>query len=107
MEVMLLARKAMLYMDGTPYSKKGREVFDVGMGFFDGAEVCEVVGLFILSELEKLGINVGIYRDDGLVACALTPQAADKMKKKICAVFRKYKLEITIDANKTKNLQCF
>jgi hypothetical protein len=39
-EVIMAARKAMLYMNGEPWAKKGGEVFDVGMGFFDGAEVC-------------------------------------------------------------------
>ena len=38
------------------------------MGSFDGAEICELVGLFILTKLEeKFGKeNVGLYRDDGL-----------------------------------------
>ena len=62
----MAARKAMLYLDGQPWAKKGGDIFDVGMGFFDGAEVCEVVGLFMLEEIRKeLKINCGIYRDDG------------------------------------------
>ena len=34
---------------------KGDEIFDVGMGFFDGAEICELVGLFLLEKLCYLG----------------------------------------------------
>ena len=98
--MIMTARKAMLYMDGTPYSKKGGGVFDIGMGFYDGAECCEIVGLFLLSELEELGIDVGIYRDDGLAVANLTPQEVDRLKKKICAIFKKHKLKITIEANK-------
>ena len=65
MEVILAARKAMLYMNGKPWAKKGGEIFDVGMVFFDGAEICEITGLYMLSELEKeIEINLGIYRDD-------------------------------------------
>ena len=60
-EVIMAARKAILYMDGEPWAKKGGEIFDVGMGFFDGAEICEIIGLFLLEELEELGCNVGIY----------------------------------------------
>ena len=52
-EVIMAARKAMLYMNGEPWSKKGGEVFDVGMGFFNGAEICEFTGLYILAELKK------------------------------------------------------
>ena len=65
-EIVMAARKAILYLDGQPWAKKGGDIFDVGMGFFDGAEVCEVVGLFMLEEIRKeLKINCGIYRDDG------------------------------------------
>ena len=48
--------------------KKTGENFDVGMGSFDGAEICKLVGLFLLDRLASvLGKeNVGLYRDDGL-----------------------------------------
>ncbi len=38
------------------------------MGSYDGAEICELVGLFILNKLgQKFGKeNIGLYRDDGL-----------------------------------------
>ena len=38
------------------------------MGSLDGAELCELTGLFMLNELSKSFIkeDVGIYRDDGL-----------------------------------------
>ena len=43
--------------------------FDVTMGSYDGAEICELVGIFISKSLEdkidKQGI--GLYRDDGLM----------------------------------------
>ena len=80
-EVIMAARKAMLYMDGEPWAKKGGDVFDVGMGFFDGAEICEIVGLYILEELAGLDIEVGIYRDDGLAVCDLNPQGVERIKK--------------------------
>ena len=38
------------------------------MGSYDGAEVCELVGIFILNDLcnEYGKDNIGLYRDDGL-----------------------------------------
>ena len=44
-------------------------MFDVTMGSFDGAEVCELIGLFILNNpSEKCDKNnIGLYRDDGHV----------------------------------------
>ena len=38
------------------------------MGSFDGAEVCELVGLYLLNKIKPLlgSNNVGLYRDDGL-----------------------------------------
>ena len=38
------------------------------MGSYDGAEICELVGLFILNHLGKSfgKENIGLYRDDGL-----------------------------------------
>jgi hypothetical protein len=43
------------------------------MGSYDGAELCELVGLFILKEIsDKFGKeNVGLYRDDGLMLLLL------------------------------------
>ena len=40
------------------------------MGSFDSAEVTDLVGLFLLSKLQGLGVTIGLYRDDGL---ALSP----------------------------------
>ena len=36
------------------------------MGSYDGAETCELVGSFLLSQLQDLNINLGLDRDDGL-----------------------------------------
>ena len=48
--------------------KRKSGIFDVTMGAYDGAEVCELVGMYLLSILsakcEKE--NIGLYRDDGL-----------------------------------------
>ena len=59
------------------------------MGSYDGAEVCDIVGLYILSELEKLELNVnlGCYKDDCLAVSGLSPQATENFKKKYYPAF--------------------
>ncbi|XP_044172000.1 uncharacterized protein LOC122956391 [Acropora millepora] len=62
------ARKSLLFHDGLPWVKRdSSNAFDVTMGSYDGAEICELIGLFILSKLkDAFGYNIGLYRDDGL-----------------------------------------
>ena len=40
-------------MDGEFWTKKGDSHFDIAQGAFDTAEVCDIVGLFLLSELKN------------------------------------------------------
>ena len=40
------ARKSLLYNGDETWMKKSSNLFDVTMGAFDGAEVCELVGRF-------------------------------------------------------------
>ncbi len=65
-----------------------------------GAETCELVGSFLLSQLQHLDINVGLYRDDGLASINATPRQTENIKKQICSIFQKNGLRITIEANK-------
>ena len=58
------------------------------MGSYDGAETCELVGCFLLAQLKQIqGINIGLYRDDGLAVMSQTPRKIEKAKKEICKVF--------------------
>ena len=59
-------QKSLLFDDETDWTKKNHNsMFDVTMGSFHGAEVCELLGLFLLNNLsEKYGKNnVGLYSD--------------------------------------------
>ena len=98
-KILMEAKKTLIFRNGTPWCKKGASDFDIGQGSFDGAETCELIGLYILCELAKLNIDVGLYRDDGLAVTSATPRQVENLKKKISEVFRKNKLEVTIDAN--------
>ena len=48
--------------------EKRGDLFDVAMGPCDGAEVCELVGTFLLEKVTEICNegDIGLYRDDGL-----------------------------------------
>ena len=73
--------------------------FDVTMGAPDGAEVAELVGLFLLNEINKVVPTAGLYRDDGLGVLKMSGPQVAKVVKKLHALFKKYKLKITVEAN--------
>ena len=100
-EIILHARRSLLYFRGSPWVKKENADFDVGMGSFDGAECCDIVGLFLLSQLQDLGLNVGLYRDDLLATSRLTRRQNELVKQKLTRVFAANGLEIPgAEANK-------
>ena len=54
MEVIFHWLRALLFEDNEPWIKKDSNGdFDVTMGSYDGAEMCELAGLFMLNELSK------------------------------------------------------
>ena len=73
----------------------GDEDFDVPMGCFDGAKICELVGTYIQSKL-TIVMNkkeVGLYRVDGLcVLKNISRPEVERKKKAIVKVF--YKMRI-------------
>ena len=75
------------------------------MGSFDGAELCELVGLYILHILgEKYGKHrIGFYRDDRLACFWYTRGTqADRMRKDFIKIFREeedFDLSITCETN--------
>ena len=100
-KIILHARRSLLYFRGSPWVKKENADFDVGMGSFDGAECCDIVGLFLLSQLQDLGLNVGLYRDDLLATSRLTRRQNELVKQKLTRVFAANGLEIPgAEANK-------
>ena len=56
----------------------------------------------MLSKLQNIeGIDVGVYKDDGLAVSRLNPQRTEAVKKRLCEIFREEGLRLTIEANKT------
>ena len=59
------------------------------MRSYDGAETCELMGSFLLSQLQDLtgNINVGLYQDDRQAITNATPRDTEKLKKEIYHIF--------------------
>ena len=85
-------RKSLLFSGNETWVKKNsNNSFDVTMGSYDGAEICELVGLYILDELsKKLNKNdLGLYRDDGLILLRnKNGHEIHKIRKQIINVFK-------------------
>ena len=100
--IIIQSRRSFLVKDGVFWAKKENPDFDVAMGGYDSAEVCDLVGLFLLSEIKKLKLNAdfGLYKDDGLGASSASPKQREMIKKKLCELFKKHGLAIEVEANK-------
>ena len=100
--IIMQARKTLLFNNGEPWVKKnGDEDFDVPMGSYDGAEVCELVGNLKLHQLSSCSIcdktEIGLYRDDGLgVFRNLSGPQSERKRKEIIKLFKDCGLSITI-----------
>ena len=71
------------------------------MESYDRAESCELVAVLMLSQFKIITAEeTGLYRDDGLTVLHAPPKAIEQTKKKICELFQKKGLTITIEANK-------
>ena len=98
--IILKSKESFLFTGDIPWVKKGPHNFDVGMGAWDGAESSDLIGLFMLSELEKLEANIGVYRDDGLLEAISSPREIEKLKQDIISIYQSNGLRISIDANR-------
>ena len=80
------SRKSLLVNNHEIWVKKENPNFDPTMESFDGAEICELVGLYLLNILKNEfgGKNIRLCRDDGL-SCFENKSGPEleKIKKKI------------------------
>ena len=67
--IILHCRKSLLFSSDGTWIQKDCSLFDVTMGSFDGAEICQIVGLFMLHNLANVvgAHNIGLYRDEGCI----------------------------------------
>ena len=62
------SRNTLLFSDGEPWVKKDDKNFDAPMSCYDRAEMCELVGTYLLNQLKVIIAkeSMGLHRDDGL-----------------------------------------
>ena len=77
-------------------------LFDVTMGAHDGAEVCELVGTFLLDKISKKDEknSIGLCRDDGLsVFKNKSGTQLERIKKNLQKTFKDFGLEMVAKSN--------
>ena len=104
LEIIVHSRKTLLFWQNSTWVKKeGDEDFDIPTGCYDGAEICELVGIYIQNKPRKLmnKKDFGLCRDDGLGILRNTsgPEAYRK-RKNINKIFKECGLSITCEVNK-------
>ena len=69
------------------------------MGYYDGVEVCELVGTYLLNKL-KVAIAkeiMGLYRDDGLgIFKNMSGPEVERKKKELAKIFKNNELSIIV-----------
>ena len=78
--------------------KKDSGLFDVTMGAYNRAEVCELDGTFILCKLSLKynKNNIDLYCDDGLTIFKNISAPKSKIKEDIQKLFKEDELDIVI-----------
>ena len=102
-EIIKHCRKTLLYYGDSIWIKKGeRGNFDIPIGAYDGAEICELVGCVLLYSINKIvdPVSHGLYHYDGLIIVdKSTPKKCDGIRKKLHRLFGEFgfKLDIQTD----------
>ena len=103
--VLFHCRKSLLFLNNKPWVKsRGNQEFDVAMGSHDGAEICELVGIYLLSLIAEASRteseDTGLYRDDGLaVIRGRTGRQADVYRKKVTKIMKDNGLRVQVRCN--------
>ena len=72
--------------------------FDVAMGSYMGAEICDLINLYILFDLNSVSSlsSFGLYRDDGLAVLKWSKCENEKATK---AIFKSHGFKISVECN--------
>ena len=101
-KVIYHSHKLLLYNQEQTWMKEGSDLFDDSMGAHDSAEVCELIGIFLLNLLGRQynTKNSSLYRDDGLsIFKNWSGLQMEKIKKRLQKVFKNNSLDIIIACN--------
>jgi len=92
-------RNSILFCNGKPWVKKSGSHFDVAMGSFEGAEICELVDLFLLNCISESSCKTdhGLYKDDGL-----SGPECEKIREKIIKIFQEQGPQISSEISLTQ-----
>ena len=103
LSIIMQSRKTLLFSEKVPQVKKEiDEDFDVPMGCYNDAEVCDIVGSYILNLLCNILDKdlVGLYRDNDLaIVRNLSGPEIERKRKAIIKLFKECCLNITIKTN--------
>ena len=100
-EIIMKSKESFLFIGETPWVKKGNSNFDIGMGAWDGAESTDLVGLFMLWEMRNLKADIGLFRDDCLLATDSTVgRNIEILKQAIWDIFHTNGFKIMTEANR-------
>ena len=103
LSLIMHCRKSLLICSNETWKKKSTESwFNVTMDSFDGAEISELVGPYIQSNLENIlpKTNFGLYQDDGLILLKnLNRQQMENKRKSIIKIFKVVGFNINISTN--------
>ena len=98
LSLIMQSRKTLLFHNNEPWIKKsGEENFDIPMGCYDGAEVCELVVTYILNKFKNVTNkeSIGLYHDDGLGIFQNIPKTEIERKQK--QIIKVFKEDVTFD----------
>ena len=93
---------SLLFDKGNVWIKKDNLEFDATMGSYDGTELCELVGLYLLDLLTKAfgKQNIGLYIDDDLSCFEnLSRPDSEKTKNKLFKIFESNGVSMTVECN--------
>lgn len=93
LRIMIHSSKTILFHGNEPFTKrKGNGNFGAPVGCFHEAEVCELVGTYMLSQINTVfeNKNVSLYRDHelGIFRYFSGPETEKKRKATVC-IFKK------------------
>ena len=95
-----------MFYENESWKKKDTDAtFDVAMGSYDSAELCELIGIYIQSLLINILSKdiMGLYKDDGLIILRkANKQQTDRVRKKIISIFKNIDFETDIVTNITE-----
>ena len=96
LSIIMQSRKTLLFNNNIPCIKKsGEEKFDLKMGCYDGVEVCELVGTYILNKLKNV-----TSKEKWIGNISKNTQNCNRKKEKqIVKVFKECSLTINIKCN--------